>query len=327
MAAVFCWIFYLMGLQRLQTTLEASQLPFFITKESPNQPCCKAWFKRNTSGCHSVLIERKTFRYNSIVEVISRDPSENSCEAFVINLSRRPDRRDSALQELSKIKMNHHVISAIDASNEQDSQFLTSDFVTKYVEACWLSHRKAISAFLDSKSQFGLIVEDDLVLSPKVGESILKVLANKELEIDFLQIGFLSFGRIDHAVLRKAEKNNRLNVLLWMLKDVRALKFLSLPTRARVKEAEIAISMRRERLDIVPNQIRPGAHCYLINRKFANAMMEINKPVFFSTDQLYMSLGDMRIFKMARLAKSEASQSQELGSDILARFRSHDDSK
>ncbi len=319
-------MFHLVGVQRLQTTLEASELPFDITKEPPNQSCCKACFKRNTSGCHSIPIERKTFSYNPTVEVINKDPSKNSCEAFIINLSRRPDRKDSALRELSKIGMNHQVIPAIDASSEQDSQFLTSDFVTKYVEACWLSHRKAISSFLDSKSQFGLIVEDDLVLSPNVGESILKVLANNESEIDFLQIGFLSFGRIDHAVLRKAEKNNRFNVLLWMLKDVRALKFLSLPTRARVKEAEIAISMRRKRLDIVPNQIRPGAHCYLINRKFANAMMEINKPVFFSTDQLYMSLGEMRIFKMARLARSEASQSQELGSDILARFRSHDNS-
>jgi hypothetical protein len=49
-------------------------------------------------------------------------------------------------------------------------------------------------------------------------------------------------------------------------------------------------------------------------------MLEANDPIFFSTDQLFMSLGDMRIFKMARLNKSLAGQKNDLGSDILSRY-------
>lgn len=263
--------------------------------------------------------------YNYIVNYSKGGVPQTSCEAFIVNLERRTDRRDSAIKELLKIGLNHNVIQAIDASAESDSHLLSSKFVTKYVEACWLSHKKAIAAFIDSNSQFGLIVEDDLLLSPDVQDLLFRILANKKSDIDFLQIGFLSFGKIDSRVLKTAEKNNRLNKFLWKVKDVRVLKFLSLPTRARVKEAEIAISLASKKIDIVPNQIRPGAHCYLINRKFAHAMMEVNDPVFFSTDQLFMSLGDMRIFNMARLSKSKASQSQELGSDIFSRFRSHVD--
>jgi hypothetical protein len=72
--------------------------------------------------------------------------------------------------------------------------------------------------------------------------------------------------------------------------------------------------------DFVLNDIRAGAHCYLINRKFAEFALGINTPIFLSTDLLYMSLGHMRSLNMSRVRKNMVSQSNS-PSSVTERFQ------
>ena len=72
--------------------------------------------------------------------------------------------------------------------------------------------------------------------------------------------------------------------------------------------------------DLVPVDIRPGGHCYVISRRMGQAMQELNNPIIFSADELFVSISKMRAFRMFRMRKSLASQSDSLTS-VNSRFK------
>jgi GR25 family glycosyltransferase involved in LPS biosynthesis len=86
---------------------------------------------------------------------------------YVINLERRPDRREKLLKFFKDFNIiDYHFIDAIDSEKENLYENLHQDKLdkTKYAElACTLSHFKAIKFWLEnSDSEYALIMEDDL---------------------------------------------------------------------------------------------------------------------------------------------------------------------
>jgi hypothetical protein len=61
---------------------------------------------------------------------------------------------------------------------------------------------------------------------------------------------------------------------------------------------------------VVPNNIRAGGQSYIVSRNFARASSEMNTPVFNTTDCFYISLGDVRTFRMLRTRKNFVKQTK-----------------
>jgi|694.fasta_scaffold10592_10 GR25 family glycosyltransferase involved in LPS biosynthesis len=217
---------------------------------------------------------------------------------FVINLNDRVDRWQHSLTQLEKLGWNAHRVQAIESP--ADSKFFTNPAVA----SCWLSHKKALSEFLLTESTHALILEDDFEVRVALNETDFQCLMKSDL--DFIQIGFLYTTLLERIYI-KFENFYDLTVRTYGF-------FERILWNKGVSEKLLV----RERLslpyDFVFADIRPGAHCYFLNRKAAAYLISVNDPIFLSTDDLYMSLGKMKYVRMARLRKSKVSQTNSQSS-------------
>jgi glycosyl transferase family 25 len=99
--------------------------------------------------------------------------------AFLINLGRRPDRLAAMTEQLGALEVPFTRIEAVDAQACRGAA-LDEDFVrgplgelSRGDKACTLSHMKALEIFLETGKSHGLILEDDVALSPRCG-SVLR---------------------------------------------------------------------------------------------------------------------------------------------------------
>ena len=227
--------------------------------------------------------------------------------AYVINLDSRPDRWSSVVSAESRLGVEILRVPAISSDQIPES---SGSFVTPTVNACWLSHQKAAQLFLASSEDYGLILEDDFLLEANF---TLEHLKNAEANgLDFLQLGFLktSLGESISIALQNA----------WDL-CLRALGDISSRVRPLKHFGEKVLVRERSgiRRNLIVNDIRAGAHAYVVSRKFAEFMTQINQPTALSTDALFISLGPMRTLRMARLRSSIVGQSDSPTS-ITSRF-------
>lgn len=227
-------------------------------------------------------------------------------KAYVINLDSRPDRWADVIVQSSSLGLEILRIPAVSFDS-----VVNSPYVTRVIAATWQSHQKAMKEFLDSSEEYALIMEDDFVLSSRWHPDVLHL--SSELRIDLLQIGFLITNLVDRIQITL---NSSFDVLLKVLRETTKIS-RSLGNRFGNK------LLIREQLGIpfklVCNDIRPGAHAYIVSRNFAQAAIQINSPEFLSADAVFMSMGWMRSFRLLRLRKSLVSQSNS-ESSITERF-------
>lgn len=227
-------------------------------------------------------------------------------KAYVINLDSRSDRWADVISQSSRLGLE---ICRIPAVTSETAVF--SPFVKQVIAATWQSHQKAMQIFLESNDEFALIMEDDFVLSNRWKPELLHYCT--ALRADFLQVGFLITNSIDRVQIFL---NGTLDAFLKILSKIaRFLGFVGGRLRNKL--------LIREQLgipfNIVCNDIRPGAHAYVVSRDFAKAALQINSPEFLSADAVYMSMGWMRSFKLLRFRESLVGQSNSKSS-ITERF-------
>lgn len=222
-------------------------------------------------------------------------------KAYVINLKSRSDRWKSVEKQTQSLGIP---LIRVDAVSKDE--VLAEPFVTPAVAAAWFSHKKAMSLFLETQDEYALILEDDFVLQDRWSEFDFS--KYQSLEIDFLQIGYLVTTPLDLLELKiKAAADLCLKFLTWTSR-ARIFEKTNLRKKALIRE-QLNLP-----LHLVASDIRPGAHAYIVSRKFALAMQQINSPVILSTDALYIALGWMRSFKFVRFRKSVISQSDSVTS-------------
>jgi glycosyl transferase family 25 len=98
------------------------------------------------------------------------------CGIYLINLDRSADRLKAVTQAFSEINLQLQRVVAIDASHEDLSSYLIdhSRFRRRHGRTgirggeigCYFSHLKAMTAFIQSDYEFGLILEDDAMPEP-----------------------------------------------------------------------------------------------------------------------------------------------------------------
>jgi hypothetical protein len=226
---------------------------------------------------------------------------------YVINLDNRPDRLISLATEIEKIGLEVVRIPAISSNELKQS---SHPFVSREVAACFLSHIKALEAFIESGDSFGLIVEDDFQVVKKLPIGFSSIMG----DLNFLQIGFLKTSILERFSIIY---QNIWNVLLGILLRVGTkFKFQDLILNRFLLQERKGIS-----LGIALNDVRPGAHAYIIDRKFATYCRQINNPIALSTDALFIAISQMRTVKIGRTRKSYIGQSKSPTS-ITQRFKS-----
>lgn len=92
---------------------------------------------------------------------------------YCINLERRRDRRNAAMEEAAKGGISLEFVDAVDGLdlNLDEVSEYNKELRLKYYEGlsrgdvgCCLSHKKAFEQFLDSDYQFAVVLEDDFVI-------------------------------------------------------------------------------------------------------------------------------------------------------------------
>ena len=216
--------------------------------------------------------------------------------AYVINLDSEVKRWESCKSEALVLELNLHRVSAIMA-NELNQ----SNYVTNGVQAAWKSHSKALKLFLDSNAEFAYILEDDFKITrPDLIRDFME--SEEYRKWDLIQFGFLLPGIDTRVKVLLANIEATVFKLLAKLGEMKYFREFGFSSRLRVK---IAITRP---INFVADDCLPGSHFYLVNRKIASAILELNEPQFLSIDDFYSALSKMRTFRILRSRKSAVSQ-------------------
>jgi len=216
---------------------------------------------------------------------------------YVINLEQRTDRWVSVINESLKNNLELTRVDAVVAGSMDTSECV---YMPPGVVATWKSHQAAFREFLSTSDPFCLILEDDFVI-PKMTRKLSMALKEGYKTFDFIQVGFLITSRFEYF-------DFKFQNLFDIFKKILAFGFFPINKR-KFLASRLSISEQKSvPLELVMNDIRAGGHGYIISRRFAEAGLEMNEPVFFSTDGVFMALGKSRSFKMARFRKSLIDQ-------------------
>lgn len=229
--------------------------------------------------------------------------------AYVINLDARSDRWSSVLSQAELLGMPTRRVRAITVNELTPME---TEFAAPGVAATWRSHQKAALEFLSTNDDFALILEDDFHL-----DYLLRLPRPEwltENQVDFLQVGYLRVTKWESIDI------HFINIRDFILKLIKRFtlnsRFLASKFASRLLIRELPSSQFK----LVPSDIRPGGHCYLVSRHFAESMQLLNNPIIFSADELFVSISKMRAFKMMRFKKSQVSQNN-LPSSVTERYK------
>jgi GR25 family glycosyltransferase involved in LPS biosynthesis len=229
--------------------------------------------------------------------------------AYVINLARRTDRWHDVECQKSTLGVSIIRVEAVDQDLKELSDL---PYVAKGVAATWLSHQKAAAEFLKTDSEFAIILEDDFLLLRKFKVPSIDLLTH--LGADFVQLGYLRVTPWESLDVTISNTRDRvLRVIHWITKS---------RWGSRNKYQKRLLIQERVGVppNLVPVDIRPGGHCYVISRRMGEAMQVLNSPIIFSADELFVSISKMRAFRMFRVRKSLVRQSDSVTS-VSARFK------
>ena len=222
--------------------------------------------------------------------------------AYVINLKSRVDRWNSVIAQSNSLGLPIVRIEAVGIDEISDREL----FVAKGIAATWKSHQFAMSIFLESGDLYGLILEDDFLLTKYWDSNMLNLAL--QTNPDFFQLGYLVTSPQDKVGL---VLNNTIDVLLKILSKLCSFSKL---IDNRLGKRLLILEQKKLHWKIVPNDIRAGGQAYLISRKFALAAGYMNKPPFNSADGMFMSLGGMRSFRMFRFRRTIICQTGSMSS-------------
>lgn len=219
-------------------------------------------------------------------------------QTLVINVEKRVERRENMEKRLSEKSIQHEFVKAIEPSSFPID---TKLYLTETAEAVWRSHLECLK--LASKNPVPtLILEDDAVLDFDLNYLNNCVQLMVQHNIHFLQIG--------HLKINIAESSSILvrNLYSYFTKNALASKFFTFFGFKEVSRAKSQVWRKSLPNAFVVNDIRYGAHCYLVSPDFAREVISLNSPAFLPADDFYVALGHSKTYRMIRLLKSHSSQ-------------------
>jgi len=170
----------------------------------------KKWSKKMLSFCilgpyHQMIsiisgVQKmpSVFSQNPILDALTVEAAK--LPIFLINLDRSSDRFAAAAEQITAAGLSFERIPAVDGKtlnihersfcDQQNAHRVTGREILPGEIGCYLSHRRALAAFLESGAPVGLILEDDVKLSP-VSANMIHLL----LELDYSNWYVANLGR------------------------------------------------------------------------------------------------------------------------------------
>jgi hypothetical protein len=155
--------------------------------------------------------------------------------------------------------------------------------------------------FLNTNFEHAIILEDDFkILNFK---NLSNSLQNpKVLQYDLVQFGFLKPGLDTRVKIFVANMETLIFRFISLISSFPVLSSRNLHRRLRVKEAQ------EMPWGFTADDFQPGAHCYLVSREMAEAVLKLNNPQFLCIDDFFTAFSQMRSFKAMRSRKSLVGQ-------------------
>jgi len=216
---------------------------------------------------------------------------------LVVSLESATNRRALVVSQLKG-----HDFKFVSAIDGKTNGFMGNPFVTATVDAIWNSHKEAYKGFLSSAHDYCLVLEDDFLIKDfNLLSKNLESLVN--FNPDLVQVGWLQTG-FDIWVLRVNE-----GISYYIFRFLNRIAKFS-PRLQRLCMGKMR-TRRASRFPstVIPDSFLPGAHGYLISRKFAESVLKLNDPTFLSADDFLIALTKMRSFNVCRTRKCLISQS------------------
>ena len=219
-------------------------------------------------------------------------------QTLVINVEERSSRRDLMASRLLDKGIRGDFLKACEPKDLQDRQ---KRFLTDTAESVWQSHLlclKRASIFTHPT----LILEDDAIINFQKIEIDYWVQQMEAHGLDFIQIGYLKINLAESIDIMIR------NCYSFFTRQAFAANFFELFGFKEVGRARNQEWRKLLPKDFIVNDVRYGAHCYLVSPKFANEILVLNSPAFLPADDFYVSLAHAKSFKMIRLRKSRSTQ-------------------
>lgn len=193
---------------------------------------------------------------------------------YVINLARRPDRKERIGGRLVGAGLRPVWIDAVDAATMRVVP--PGTLATKAHYACWLSHVKFLSAVADSGSPCAVVFEDDAVPSTNVPWP--RLLERLPEAMEALNLGYLQLGHVSHFFPGSMPIRRCGRALVEYVKNL----------RGGMRAGSLPVLGHRHR--VLVGRSRPGTHCYAVTRRFAEQARHLNQPAWVSADGFYERL-------------------------------------
>lgn len=212
---------------------------------------------------------------------------------IVINLPKDKDRRLYMEQQLNALSIPHTTLSATDGQMynfdkdyvEEVALRKNGRSLTPPEKGCALSHRRALQEFLDSGKEYGLIMEDDVVLDPVFPDAIKAALESKRMwsyvQFNYSPTGWKGASLWWFLFAHNKELRNPFQLTVTFFKGV-VITALNLLWGLR------DMWNRKQKLGKLYRVSRDQylAGCYLLTREAARALVDLNTPLAYAADRV-----------------------------------------
>ena len=205
-------------------------------------------------------------------------------DCYVINVVSNMERRQAISEMLSVSGIQFKIVPAVTPETVTE---LNLGNMNPTAVAVWQSHRNCIKESSENDA-YTLILEDDAVIDFDNAFLTETIRIMHKNEIDFLQIGYLGINVVQSSSILIRNIYN-----FFVRKGLFAQLFLRFGL-AEVKRAKEKTWLKPIPRNYILNDIRFGAHCYVVSPSFSAQMLNFNNPPFLATDDFYVSLSKMK---------------------------------
>lgn len=240
------------------------------------------------SDIQCALWNSDEFRNKINVKLHPKDPIPlyNNIPILVINLDRRPDRKNTITKELENLGIkNYEIVSAIDGKKLTSDELNTvydnkqsreiHRVMTATEVACALSHIECAKKIINDNLEYAIILEDDAELTLDFKEFLKEFNSTQQYGFDFLILGSFSSNQFFNGKAKNKQSPYKLiekESIIYLDKIKYNIGFTTIhdayyPTKE---------------LDYVH-----GTHAYVMSKNGAKKLLALNYPVIVEADNMW----------------------------------------
>lgn len=209
---------------------------------------------------------------------------DNQLPVFIVNLERRPDRKQLIESRLANLGIkNYEIIKAIDGKElpddtseiyNKEKSVLIHRQLKKTEIACALSHIEIAKKVIEQNLEYAIILEDDAELTLEF-KQFIKDFNLEPNKFDFLILGSFSSNQFFNGKLKNKHSPYRLI-------EKESITYLD--------KIEFYIGQTTIHKSYYPTQTLDyvhGTHAYMLSNSGAKKLLELNYPVVVEADNVW----------------------------------------